>query len=79
MTFGSLLFALVDEGQVDEARSLYGYVRTVLPDVLTLFTFTCDITRATGRPEDARRILRAALALEPEDEEFLRRARELEL
>ena len=78
MVCGSLLFALVDAGEEDDARTLYACLQTLLPEVLTLFTFASDITRTAGRPEDARRLLRAALVLEPEDEELQRRAAELE-
>jgi predicted Zn-dependent protease len=78
MVLGSLLFGRLDAGQVDEARTLYTYVRTVLPEVLTLFTFASDIARGTGRLDDARRLVRAALVLDPENEELLRRARDLE-
>jgi hypothetical protein len=77
MAWGSLLFVLIDGGREDEARTLYGCLRPLMPRLLGLFTFASDILRARD-PEDARRILRAALLLEPEDEELLRRAAELE-
>jgi pimeloyl-ACP methyl ester carboxylesterase len=78
MVLGSLLFALVESGKEDEARTLHAYARSVLPEVLSLFTFATEVTRAGGHVDDARRIVHAALVLEPENEEFLRIARELE-
>ena len=79
MLTGSLLFTLVEGGQESDARALHAYLRTIRPEVLGLFTFAIDVSRAVGRVEDARRFARAGLTLEPENAELQSRARELEL
>jgi len=79
MLTGSLLFTLVEGGQESEARALHAYLRTIRPEVLGLFTFAIDVSRAVGRVEDARRFARAGLVLEPENAELQSRARELEV
>jgi len=78
MLTGSTLFELVEAGEVEEARILYGFLETAQSGVLYGLTFQADMARLTGKPEVERRILEAAALLDPDDTELQARRKSLE-
>lgn len=78
MGTGSTLFALVESGELEEARTLYAFLETVQPTVLGLLEFLADFAELLGRPDEARRVLAAVVALDPEYGEAAERLAGLE-
>ncbi len=67
MLGGSMLFQLVDSGHGEDARHLLTEYRAIPLDVLSVFDFLSDISAMQGKTEPARRLLRIACDLDPDD------------
>lgn len=78
MLAGSLLYELCERGRMEEARLYLASLREIPLPALGLFDFLARISTLQSKPEQARKLLRIACALAPEDAERAARLRELE-
>ncbi|MEQ8768452.1 MAG: hypothetical protein RL885_31395 [Planctomycetota bacterium] len=69
MLLASTIFSLMEDGRREEAKQLYETVRTFRPQVIGTITFLAFMSELTGRLDDAKRLLEAAVFLDPENRE----------
>lgn len=78
MLISSLLFELLEQDRIDEAREFYTCARKRNSFLMGTFVFLADMCRMNHKPESARRMLETAQLLEPDDADVADRLKQLD-
>jgi hypothetical protein len=78
MIAGSILYDLVEQNRLSDARTLNTYTQGIGVDGLSMLRFLAQMSRLTGKQEQSRHFLEVVLAIDPNDSDAQKKLQELD-